>query len=567
MVSRGFGRKAPFVVLHQGASRCFGVARTRLLRTVAGAGATLEGRARAGGEETCGASMAFHVACPYTCLAVCRCTQGTPSTLRDPKANARHRRQAKMLWAFWKDPENLLMPKEDVQLSLPPLDRRKIFDEERKIKRQLEDMIPAEEEGENETRLPSLAKAKQKLQRTEREATTYCSRALRAAQEAGVSWSVPEDAGIHVPLPPPLPNATPQTVERIEPESTKVHAQAEEASAAAAGAPMDETEERNKDAPEPMQVDGKTEDKEDLPAASNQPGVPDKSLMLKLKDIRKSLVGKQLLLFWPDEGAWYKVEVLELNAKKRIAVVLYDTGESEELELEDIVKNQEIAWNVDPGMPPEAPEEVVREDTAEEAGQPHPAPPLEREERAEAEENHAKNLESTQVQEEEQRVSGRQSKKSRRKAAQIEGRSQDALGAEQLQEEFLSSEEPKRQSGRKRKHLQAKQQSVPEQEEGSRSLKKIKIKIPTRPSTAETQAPTVELTKLGRLRLESVGLAGLQVGTKVSVDFPLAGSQCLGKVVEIIPDGTFRVEYDGVGLTAETIEEIIDVNHVAVSLA
>lgn len=36
--------------------------------------------------------------------------------------------------------------------------------------------------------------------------------------------------------------------------------------------------------------------------------------------------------------------------------------------------------------------------------------------------------------------------------------------------------------------------------------------------------------------------------------------------MEINTDGTFMVVYDGVGLTAKSIEEMVDVRHVAVSL-
>lgn len=436
--------------------------------------------------------MAFHVACPYTCLAVCRCTQGTPSVLRDPKANARHRRQAKMLWEFWKDPEKLLMPKEDVQLSLPPLDRRKIFEEERRIRRQLDDMMPAEDEGDTETRLPSLPKAKQKLQRTEREATTYCSRALRAAQEAGVSWNVPEDAGIHVPLPPPLPDATPQPVEGKEKEQQKPQAQVEEVPAAVVSSPREHGVGRKEDAPAPNQVEGKPELREDLPVYSNQPEVPDKSLMLKLKDIRKNLVGKQLLLFWPDEGAWYRVEVLEVNARKRIAMVLYETGESEELELEDIVKNQEIAWNSEAGIPADVAEEGAAEDPVEEAPECVAMPRIEQEEGTGADyDKRASRRPRNDARAEKQEEPAQPIKKGRKRTIQKEGKVQGASETERLPSVPHPTGETARKPGRKRKHQQVQEQAVTEQEmEATRSLKKIKIKMPTRGPLKRTRSRT-----------------------------------------------------------------------------
>lgn len=50
-----------------------------------------------------------------------------------------------------------------------------------------------------------------------------------------------------------------------------------------------------------------------------------------------SLVDAKIELYWPDDGLWYKAEVLSLNARARNAKVLYATGDVETLELDEII--------------------------------------------------------------------------------------------------------------------------------------------------------------------------------------------------------------------------------------
>lgn len=48
-------------------------------------------------------------------------------------------------------------------------------------------------------------------------------------------------------------------------------------------------------------------------------------------------------LFWPDDGLWYRVQITSVNAKDRKAGINYATGEEEELDLEEIIKDQHMS--------------------------------------------------------------------------------------------------------------------------------------------------------------------------------------------------------------------------------
>ena len=41
-------------------------------------------------------------------------------------------------------------------------------------------------------------------------------------------------------------------------------------------------------------------------------------------------------LFWPDDGMWYKAEVVSLNTRNRSAKVLYATGDVETLSIDEM---------------------------------------------------------------------------------------------------------------------------------------------------------------------------------------------------------------------------------------
>ena len=53
---------------------------------------------------------------------------------------------------------------------------------------------------------------------------------------------------------------------------------------------------------------------------------PDKTLRLKMKDIKQSLKDRWLQLFWPEDGRWWPGQVIEVHAKERKISLLYKTG-------------------------------------------------------------------------------------------------------------------------------------------------------------------------------------------------------------------------------------------------
>ncbi|CAL6390270.1 unnamed protein product [Bathycoccus prasinos] len=64
---------------------------------------------------------------------------------------------------------------------------------------------------------------------------------------------------------------------------------------------------------------------------------PSPGVIMKQDAPLDSLVDAKIELYWPDDGLWYKAEVLSLNARARNAKVLYATGDVETLELDEII--------------------------------------------------------------------------------------------------------------------------------------------------------------------------------------------------------------------------------------
>ncbi|CCO15992.1 predicted protein [Bathycoccus prasinos] len=64
---------------------------------------------------------------------------------------------------------------------------------------------------------------------------------------------------------------------------------------------------------------------------------PSPGVIIKQDAPLDSLVDAKIELYWPDDGLWYKAEVLSLNARARNAKVLYATGDVETLELDEII--------------------------------------------------------------------------------------------------------------------------------------------------------------------------------------------------------------------------------------
>ena len=60
--------------------------------------------------------------------------------------------------------------------------------------------------------------------------------------------------------------------------------------------------------------------------------------LLTYADINESLRGCRAELFWPDDNLWYLIEIHDLDLSNRKAQIMYVTGETEELDLTEIVR-------------------------------------------------------------------------------------------------------------------------------------------------------------------------------------------------------------------------------------
>uniref|UniRef100_A0A061R0R7 Phd finger protein alfin-like 1-like n=1 Tax=Tetraselmis sp. GSL018 TaxID=582737 RepID=A0A061R0R7_9CHLO len=60
--------------------------------------------------------------------------------------------------------------------------------------------------------------------------------------------------------------------------------------------------------------------------------------LLTESDIGPWLKGRAAELFWPDDGLWYSVRIASVNARGRSARIIYDGGEVEDLELDEIIR-------------------------------------------------------------------------------------------------------------------------------------------------------------------------------------------------------------------------------------
>ncbi|KAK9806927.1 hypothetical protein WJX72_007742 [[Myrmecia] bisecta] len=55
-------------------------------------------------------------------------------------------------------------------------------------------------------------------------------------------------------------------------------------------------------------------------------------------DINHNLKGRLAELFWPDDDMWYLIEIHDVNVEAKLAKIAYSTGETEELDLNEIVR-------------------------------------------------------------------------------------------------------------------------------------------------------------------------------------------------------------------------------------
>ncbi|KAK9816543.1 hypothetical protein WJX72_001746 [[Myrmecia] bisecta] len=60
--------------------------------------------------------------------------------------------------------------------------------------------------------------------------------------------------------------------------------------------------------------------------------------LLTYTDITPALRGRQAELYWPDDKKWYLIEINQINPRSRIAKIQYTSGEFEDLDLEEIIR-------------------------------------------------------------------------------------------------------------------------------------------------------------------------------------------------------------------------------------
>lgn len=64
---------------------------------------------------------------------------------------------------------------------------------------------------------------------------------------------------------------------------------------------------------------------------------------MSAQDIGPGLIGRRAELYWPDNNLWYLIEIRAVNLGARTASILYTTGEVEELDLDEIVKEGHLS--------------------------------------------------------------------------------------------------------------------------------------------------------------------------------------------------------------------------------
>jgi len=64
---------------------------------------------------------------------------------------------------------------------------------------------------------------------------------------------------------------------------------------------------------------------------------PSPGRILSPKDPLTLLNNATIELYWPDDGMWYRADILSLNVRARSAKVHYATGDQELLELDEVI--------------------------------------------------------------------------------------------------------------------------------------------------------------------------------------------------------------------------------------
>lgn len=52
--------------------------------------------------------------------------------------------------------------------------------------------------------------------------------------------------------------------------------------------------------------------------------------------------GRLAELYWPDDGYWYLIEIQDVNSAAMTAHIMYMTGDTEELQLGDIIRDKHM---------------------------------------------------------------------------------------------------------------------------------------------------------------------------------------------------------------------------------
>lgn len=60
--------------------------------------------------------------------------------------------------------------------------------------------------------------------------------------------------------------------------------------------------------------------------------------LLVHEDITPDLKGRDAELFWPDDMLWYLVQIQSVNSRNKSARITYTSGETEDLDLEEIIR-------------------------------------------------------------------------------------------------------------------------------------------------------------------------------------------------------------------------------------
>ncbi|CAD7703974.1 unnamed protein product [Ostreobium quekettii] len=60
--------------------------------------------------------------------------------------------------------------------------------------------------------------------------------------------------------------------------------------------------------------------------------------LLTHEDISERLEGRQAELFWPDDNLWYLMQIHRVDVQAHSAQIIYTTGETEILNLDEIVQ-------------------------------------------------------------------------------------------------------------------------------------------------------------------------------------------------------------------------------------